>query len=350
MMLSKIEIDGFVIENGGRPFIMAEVGLNHNGELDKAFEMIHVAKDAGVDAVKFQTFKAENIVNNPEQTYTYKSQGKEVTEPMLEMFRRCELPENVWKDIKKECEKTNVMFLSTPQDRCDLDILLKIGVPAVKVGSDDFTNIPLLKSYAETKLPLILSCGMADMSEVYQALNAVGAFDGYPVIQLLCTSEYPAPPESVNLNKLKTLQSAFPGLPIGFSDHTQGHIAAAGAAILGACVFEKHFTLDHNLPGPDHWFAADPIELKEWVDAIRTGFQMTGSAVIRPTEGERINKIEFKRYIVAARDIKAGEVFSMEDFEMKRVPKGNGFLPAFAEEFVGRKASKDFAKGEALSF
>src|SRR5579863_3259108 len=212
----EIVIGGRQIGRGHAPFIIAEAGINHNGELTKAMDMVRVAKRAGADAIKFQTFKATEFVGDPDQAFTYRSQGKEVTEPMLAMFRRYELAPDAWGAIKAECNEQDITFLSTPQNRTDLDLLLQVGVSAIKVGSDDLTNLPLLKSYVTTKLPLILSCGMADMAEVYRSLQCVGALDGYPTVLLLCTSEYPTPPADVNLKKLASLQEAFPMIPMGF--------------------------------------------------------------------------------------------------------------------------------------
>ena len=246
-------------------FIIAEVGINHNGSIDTALQMIEVAKRAGADAVKFQTFRASEFVGDPDQQFTYRSQGRQVNESMLAMFTRYELPSAAWVGIKAECDRQGIIFMSTPQNRSDLDLLLEVGLPAVKIGSDDFTNLPLIRSYAQTGLPMILSCGMSDLSEVHQALDAAGGFDGYPVALLLCTSQYPTPPIDVNLRKLRTLQGAFPGLVTGFSDHTQGPLAASLAVALGAAIFEKHFTLDHDQPGPDHWFSEDPVGLESWV-------------------------------------------------------------------------------------
>jgi sialic acid synthase SpsE len=285
------------------PFVIAEAGINHNGELAKAIEMIAVARAAGADAVKFQTFKAAEFIVDPTQTYTYRSQGRDVTESMLHMFRRCELPRQAWFEIKAECNRQNILFLSTPQNRSDLDLLLEVGVPAVKIGSDDFTNLPLLKSYAETGLPLILSCGMADLAEVYRSLDTVGALDGYPTVLLVCTSQYPTPQADVNLLRLTTLRGAFPDLTLGFSDHTQGPLASSVAVAFGACVFEKHFTLDHDLPGPDHWFSETPQTLAEWVRSIHQAHAMLGSPVVRPTIPERGLREIARRSVVAVRDI-----------------------------------------------
>ena len=233
-----IEINNQKLKNYGEPFIVAEAGINHNGELVKAFEMIEVAKQSGVDAVKFQTFKAEEFCGDKKQTFTYKSQGKKITESMFEMFKRYEFSRDEWFQIKQKCDDENILFLSTPQNRSDLDLLLELGLPVIKVGSDDFTNLPLLEDYATTKLPMIVSCGMSDLAEVYQALDIIGTFEGYPTILLLCTSQYPTPPEDVNILKLKTLSNAFPDLVLGFSDHTQGSLASslASAIILSLIV------------------------------------------------------------------------------------------------------------------
>jgi len=347
--MSDIIINGRPIGRDHAPFIIAEAGINHNGELDKALAMVRVASEAGADAVKFQTFKAEEFVADPEQTYTYRSQGKDVTESMLAMFRRYELPREDWFAIKAECDRQGIVFMSTPQNRTDLDLLLEVGVPAVKVGSDDFTNLPLLKSYAATGLPLILSCGMADMAEVYRSLDAVGALDGYPTVLLLCTSQYPTPPADVNLRKLATLQAAFPALVLGFSDHTVGPLASSLAAVLGACVFEKHFTLSHALPGPDHWFSEEPGGLVELIGAIRTAHAMLGSSIVRPTAAEKENKKELRRVIVAAGNIRAGELFSESNLVMRRIPGGHGLPPHLLDLLVGRPAARSYNTGEPIS-
>jgi len=332
------------------PFVVAEVGINHNGDLDRALEMIHVAKNAGCDAVKFQTFRAEEFVNDPSQMFTYRSQGEMVTESMLTMFQRYELPESTWPVIKEECAKAGIMFFSTPQNRTDLDVLLKIGVPAIKVGSDDFTNLPLLQSYAETGLPIVISTGMSDLAEAHQALEAIGGLDGYPVILLVCTSQYPTPPDDTNLARISTLRAAFPMIPIGFSDHTSGPVASALAVALGAVFLEKHFTLSHDLPGPDHWFSEDPVGLTEWVEGIRTAYRMMGSPLVRPTTVERVNKAEYQRHLVAAHDIQAGDIFTENSIALRRVTGGRGFPPSFMEYLLGRSAPREYKMGEPLEF
>ena len=344
-----IKIKNHTIIKNGNPFIIAEVGINHNGEIEKALKMIKIAKESGADAVKFQTFKAEEFVGDKSQMFTYNSQGKTITESMLEMFKRYEFCENEWVQIKNFCDKENIIFISTPQNVSDLNLLIRIGIPAIKIGSDDFTNLPLLRTYASKKLPIFLSCGMADLGEIYNSLEIVDAFNGAPIVLLLCTSQYPTPPHDVNLLKLKTLAAAFPNLILGFSDHTQGPLASSIAVAFGAVVFEKHFTLDNNLPGPDHWFAENPENLKKWVNSIRTAYQMLGSSIVRPTEGELKNKKEFRRYIVAAKSIKKGEIFSDENIIMKRLADGNGLTPSFYDFLIGKVSHINYKKGEAIN-
>jgi N,N'-diacetyllegionaminate synthase len=334
------------VGDGHPPFIIAEAGINHNGDPDKAIAMVRIARESGADAIKFQTFRAAEFVGDPAQTYTYRSQGKEITESMLTMFRRCELPREAWFAIKAECDRQGITFFSTPQNRSDLDLLLEIGVPAVKVGSDDFTNLPLLKSYAATGLPLILSCGMADMAEVRASLAAVGALDGYPTVLLLCTSQYPTPPGDVNLRKLATLRAAFPNLTLGYSDHTQGPLAASVATAFGASVFEKHFTLDHNLPGSDHSFSEDPTGLAEWVRAIRTAHTMLGSAAMQPTAAEQDMRLLARRSIVALCDIARGQTFTRDNIALRR--PGTGLAPDMFEKVIGRIATRALQAGELL--
>jgi sialic acid synthase SpsE len=329
------------------PFVIAEAGINHNGELAKALDMVRVAKQSGADAIKFQTFKAEEFVGDPAQTYTYRSQGRDVTESMLEMFRRYELPRDAWFAVRAECDRHAIVFMSTPQNRSDLDLLLEIGVPAVKVGSDDFTNLPLLQDYASAKLPMILSCGMADMAEVRRSLDAVGALKGHPTVLLVCTSQYPTPPQDANLARFHALRAAFPELVLGFSDHTQGACAAVVAVALGASVFEKHFTLDRNLPGPDHWFSEDPEDLSQWVRSIREAHLLLGSQAVAPTEREKEMRNIARRSVVAVRAIARGEAFSSDNVAVRR--PGTGLPPEQLQSVLGKAAARNIRAGEPLS-
>ena len=346
--MRRITISDREVGDGCPPFVIAEVGINHNGEIAKALEMVDVAKRAGADAVKFQTFRAEEFVGDPNQTFTYRSQGKPVTESMLSMFKRYELGRDDWIAIKARCEAARILFMSTPQNRSDLDLLLEIGVPAIKVGSDDFTNLPLLAGYARAGLPMIVSCGMSDLAETHTALKAIGSLDGFPTVLLVCTSQYPTPPSDVNILRIASLRAAYPDLPVGYSDHTVGPGASTMAVALGACVFEKHFTLDRNLPGPDHWFSENPESLALWVSAVRDAHAMLGSPVVRPTESELRNKKEFQRVVVAAKDIAPGEIFSEANLTMRRMPGGAGMAPGMSAILMGRPSRRAYRKGEII--
>ena len=346
--MNTIKIENFDIGTNSSPFVVGEAGINHNGEISKALEMIEVAKKTGLNAIKFQTFKASEFIVDTTQTYTYKSQGKKITESMFEMFERCEFTKEEWYKIKRKCDQEKILFLSTPQNYSDLQLLLDLDVKAIKVGSDDLTNLPLLKKFASTNLPIILSSGMSTLDEVSEALDTVGFFSGYPTILLITTSQYPTPPEDVNLMKFHTLSKKFPDLILGFSDHTIGPIASSLACVLGAVFFEKHFTLDCNLQGPDHWFSANPEQLKIWRDSIITSFEMLGDPTVKPTKHELKNKKEFQRIVLAKKIINKGELFTDENLEMKRVSGGNGLSGKMYDKLLGIKATKNFKKGNKI--
>ena len=344
--MTKIKINKFLIGHDCNPFIVAEVGINHNGEIKKAFEMIEIAKKTGLDAIKFQTFKASEFIADTNQTYTYKSQGKEITESMYDMFTRYEFSNKDWIKIKKKCDQEEILFLSSPQNYSDLELLLNLNIKAIKIGSDDLTNLPLLKKFSSTNLPIILSTGMSTIDEVSDALNAVGFFSGYPTILLVTTSQYPTPSKDVNLMKFHTLSKKFPNLPLGFSDHTVGPLASSLACVLGATFFEKHFTLDNSLPGPDHWFSANPEQLKIWRDSIMFSFKMLGDPVVKPTKLEKEMKVLARRSVFVLKDVKKGEVFNYENLGIRR--PGNGLNPIEIEKIIGKKATKKITKGQIL--
>ena len=315
---------------------------NWNGSIEKAVKMVKTAKNAGVSAIKFQTFKAHELISDSSLTYTYTSQGKSITESQLDLFKRCELSNDDFYKIKKTCDEEKIIFLSTPQNKSDLDFLLELGISAIKVGSDDFTNIPLLKYYSKTKLPILISCGMTTLKEIKTTLTAIGTLDGYPTALLLTTSEYPTPPQNVNLQKLRTLSQKFPDIPLGYSDHTQGNLASPIAISFGACIFEKHFTLDNSLPGPDHWFSSNPSNLKVWSDSIKTSYQMMGYSEILPTESEIKMKAIARRSIVALNDIDIGETINENNIGLRR--PGTGLPPKMFELILGKKATKKIEK------
>ena len=318
------------------PFCIAEVGINHNGDLNIAKKMVDIAKKSGADAVKFQTFKANEICSSEDQTYTYLSKGKQVTESMLKMFQRYEFSIHDWREIKDYCSALDIIFFSTPQNYSDLNLLLELNIPAIKIGSDDFTNIPLIELYAKTNIPLILSCGMANLQEVHESINASGWKKGNKIALLICTSQYPTPLRDVNLNKIKTLHENFPGLIIGFSDHTEGYFAASIAVGMGARILEKHFTLDKNLPGPDHWFSSNPDELTSWVSSIKNAYMSLGSSNITPTESEIEMRKIARRTVTAIKDIKIGDTFDLTNISLLR--PGIGIEPRYINKIIGKKS------------
>jgi len=341
-----MEINGQIIGNGHPPYVIAEVGINHNGSLSRAKEMIEIAAEAGADAVKFQTFKAEEFCGDENQMFTYQSQGREVTESMLKMFKRVELPEDAWLEIKAHADLVGITFFSSPQNITDLNVLLNVGVPAIKVGSDDLTNLPLIRHYSSVGLPLILSSGMSTVGEVHSALDASGWYEGRQVAVLVCTSQYPTPIEDINILRVATLQQAFPGLIVGFSDHTSTDLATSMAVALGGNIFEKHFTISHDDPGPDHWFSLDRTQLSVWVKTIRDSYISRGTGIFTPTEQELSMRVLARRSVVAAEDIPRGTVIL--DSMLKVARPGDGLPPHFLNYVSTRIARRDISRGKAI--
>lgn len=347
-MARVFKIGNKIIGKESEPFIIAEAGINHNGDMNLAKKMILAAKEAGVDAVKFQTFRTEEFIQDKGELYTYQSQGVQVTESQYEMFKRTEFSEKEWKELKSFCDEQNIIFLSTVSGIDGLELLLRVGTDAIKVGSDDFVNIPLLSKYEKYGLPMIVSCGMATEKEIAVALKTLHTKEGHPVCLMLCTSEYPTPPEDVNVRKLLTISEKFPEVVPGLSDHTQGSTAAVIATAYGARVFEKHFTMDHNLPGPDHWFSANLVELKEWVDGIRIAYMMLGNPILKPTKAEEEQRNVMHRSITAAIEIKAGDMLTNENLILLR--PGDGIGAMHWEEVIGKRAKRGISKGTKLKW
>jgi len=329
-------------------YIIAEIGINHNGDVDLAKEMIVSAKKCGVNAIKFQIFKTEDFVSNYNDTYSYISQGKSVTESMFSLFKRVELDKESWIEIFSFCHEQNIDAFATPQNESDLEFLLTLtDVPVIKVGSDDLTNLELLKSFARKGKPLIISAGMAYISEIDFALRAIRETGNEQVAVLHCTSSYPCNPEDVHLNKIRTIHQAF-NVITGFSDHTVGSMAAIGAVVLGASIIEKHFTIDKNLPGPDHWFSADPKDMSDLVYSIRYIEKAMGQPVIQPTPLELEMRKIARRSIVASTDIHRGQVIERRHMNLKR--PGTGLSPQNIEFIIGKKALCDIKKNEQITF
>lgn len=292
--MRRVQIAGRTVGDGCEPFVVGEAGINHNGHLDTALDMINVAAAAGCDAVKFSVFKAEEFCN-PAHTITYRYQEQTITEPEMVMFKRCELPEGALPLLKRECERLGLIFFATPQNVSDFAQLVDVGVPCVKVGSDDLTNLALIRTVASAGVPVILSTGMADEADVDRAHGTVHVC-GADAIVCACTSEYPCPPEHANVGRISTLRNLLPDfVPVGYSDHTVGPAASAAATALGAAYLEKHFTLCNAAFGPDHRFSAGPMALAEWVKEIRNTYRIVGHGRIEPTLQERANRENWRR-------------------------------------------------------
>ena len=354
-----------------RIFIIAEAGVNHNGSIDLAMELIEVAAEAGADAVKFQTFRAENLISRSARKAKYQIETTGAGETQLEMVKRLELGETEHLQLVEKCQSRGIRFLSTPFDSASLRFLVEtVEVALIKIPSGEITNAPFLLEISRTGKPVILSTGMSTLGEVEQALGVL-AFgylfpEGSPspsdfraafhspegqrilggrVTLLHCTTEYPTPLCDVNLLAMETLHAAF-GLPVGFSDHTEGVAVPIAAAARGAVVIEKHFTLDRSLSGPDHAASLEPGELKLLVRSIREVETALGSAIKMPVPSELGNRVVARRSIVASRNISRGEILSMDNLCMKR--PGGGLSPFMYWELLGRSATREYRKDEAL--
>lgn len=327
-------------------FIIAEAGINHNGDIDLAKKMVDAVKEAGADCIKFQTFKTEEFITDRSLTYTYKSQGKEITESQFEMFKRYEFSAAQWKEIIVYCQQQEVVFSTTAQNPSDLDFILSLtDLPFIKVGSDDLTNLDLMKFYAKKGKPIIISAGMAYASEIEDAVLMIRHIGNDNITVLHCISSYPTEAEEVNLKKIPVIKECF-GVKVGFSDHTIGSIAAVGAVCFGATVIEKHFTLSNNLQGPDHWFSVDATGLKNYVRDIRLIQKSVGIGTLVPTVKEMEMRKIARRSIVAGTDINAGDIISEKSIEFKR--PGTGISPRFKEFVVGTLARRNYKKGDLI--
>lgn len=343
----RIKIGKKTIGDNCPVFIVAELGINHNGSIVRAKKMILAANQAGADAVKIQSFITEDFVGDKNLTYTYKSQGKTVTESQYKMFKRVEINKAMQAELFKYAKQAGIIIFSTPQDNSfkSVDFLCgsKINTPAIKVGSDNLTNLKMLAYYANKKKPMIISTGMATLDEVKDAVRTIKSQGNKQIIILKCTSLYPTPPGEANLAQIRTLQKAFKDCLIGFSDHTEGSTAAVIATMLGAVMIEKHFTLDHNLPGPDHWFAADAQELAGLVKEVRAAEKMLGRPDLILSKEEQDIKDIARRSVMAARAIKRGQKIAALDLECKR--PGTGLPPKYLPKIIGKIAKKNYNPG-----
>lgn len=321
--------------------IIAEAGVNHNGNLELAQKMVSVARECGADYVKFQTAVPELVISTiaPKAEYQEETTGKQ--ESQLEMCRAIHLPLSDYKGLAELCRSQGIGFMSTPFDLVSIDCLEPLGMDYWKIPSGEITNLPYLRKIARIGGKVILSTGMSTLDEVEQALRVLEE-NGMPrkdVILLHCTTQYPAPYPSVNLRAMDALRTLGAG-GVGYSDHTKGIEVSIAAAAMGACVIEKHFTLDKNLPGPDHRASLDPAELKALVDAVRNVEAAMGNGIKDVADAERPNIAVARKSIVAVRDIRAGEVFTEENITVKR--PGNGISPMLWDTVIGQTAKRDF--------
>ena len=333
-------------------FIVAEIGCNHNGSKALAKRMVEEAYKCGVDAVKFQTFKAKDLISRYAPKAEYQKETTGINDSQLEMTAKLELSHEDLLELKDYAESLGLVVFSTPFDIGSIDFLNSIGQTLWKIPSGEITNLPYLErigSINREGKKIILSTGMATIQEIAQSINVlerVGTKEN-DIMLLNCNTEYPTPDGDVNLLAIKDLMYNFPNSAVGFSDHSVGYVAAVGATVLGVSLIEKHFTLDKNFEGPDHKASATPDELKMLVENVRRIEAMVGSTKKIVTESERKNKIVARKSIVALKSIKKGEVFSQQNITCKR--PGNGISPMMWYDILGTVAEKDFCEDELIS-
>jgi N,N'-diacetyllegionaminate synthase len=330
-----------------RTFIIAEAGVNHNGQIDLAFKLIDAAVNSCADAVKFQIFNSEKVISKFAQKAKYQKQYTDKFESQLEMAKKLELGFDAFVELKKYCDKRGIDFLSTPFDLDSIDFLDKIGLKTFKIPSGEITNLPYLHKIGTLGVNVIMSTGMSEMEEVEASLMALEV-TGTPrgkVTVLHCNTEYPTPFKDVNLKAMLSIRDEL-GVKVGYSDHTTGIEVSIAAVALGAEIIEKHFTLDKNMEGPDHKASLEPGELAAMVTAIRNIEQSIGDGVKRPSPSELKNKPIARKSIVAAKDIEKGETFSEGNITVKR--PGDGVSPMKWNEVFGKKAIREFKTDELI--
>ena len=330
-----------------RTFIIAEAGVNHNGSLELAYQLIDAAKKSGADAVKFQTFKADSVVSKSAAKAEYQKKTTDADESQYDMIKKLELSISNHHSLINYCKKQRIQFLSSPFDLESIHLLAEMGLNIFKIPSGEITNLPYLREIGKLKKEVILSTGMADINEISDAIKVITesgtAIENLTVLH--CNTEYPTPFEDVNLNAMLTIKTAF-NVKVGYSDHTNGIEIPVAAVALGAEIIEKHFTLDKNMEGPDHKASLEPDELKRMVNAIRNIEKAMGNGVKRPSSSEEKNKSISRKSLVAARPIKKGERFSADNVTTKR--PGTGISPMRWDEVVGRVAQINYKEDDMI--
>jgi N,N'-diacetyllegionaminate synthase len=330
-----------------KTLIIAEAGVNHNGDMSMARQLIDVAAEAGADLVKFQTFQASRLVTTDAQKAEYQSNATGSDETQYAMLRKLELTRDMHLELIDYCRTRGIGFFSTGFDEQSVDMLVELGLDRFKIPSGEITNLPYLRHVGHYGKPVILSTGMADLREIEMALDVLesAGTKRARITVLHCNTEYPTPMTDVNLRAMLTIRDTF-GVEVGYSDHTLGIEVSIAAVALGATVIEKHFTLDRNLPGPDHKASLEPQELSAMVSAIRNIEAALGDGIKRPSPSESKNMAIARKSLVASRAIRAGEVFTASNLAIKR--PGTGISPMRWDDVLGRKATRDFAKDDLI--
>lgn len=326
-------------------YIIAEAGVNHNGNLEFAKEMVDKAKESGADCIKFQTFVSKNIVSKSADKADYQKQHTDSSESQLQMLRKLELSFDNFIELKEYCKLREIVFLSTAFDFDSIDFLNELDMGIWKIPSGDITNLPYLIKIAKLNKPIILSTGMSTIKDIKVALIALRDNGSGEITVLHCTTEYPTPYEDVNLRAMNTIKEEF-NVPVGYSDHSKGIEIPIAAVAMGATVIEKHFTLNRNMEGPDHKASLEPDELKAMVSAIRNVELAIGSKDKQPAESEKKNMAIARKSIIANRSIKKGEIFTEDNLTVKR--PGNGISPMRWFELLGQTAMRDFEEDELI--
>jgi len=344
-LVSGFQIGGKMLGPGHPVYVIAEAGVNHDGEVEKALRLVDAAADAGADAVKFQTFSAARLAGRDAPKAAYQQKAAPGGESQLEMLQRLELDEMGHMNVRQLCRDRVIEFLSSPFDEESADFLDEMGVSAFKIPSGEVTNPAFLSHVAAKGRPVLLSTGMADLDEVTAAVRAIRDAGATELALLHCVSAYPADPADCNLAAMKTLEETF-GAPVGWSDHTLGWEVTVAAVALGACVIEKHLTLDNNATGPDHRMSLEPVAFAAMTAAVRAVESALGNGEKKPSEAEREIAAVARKSLVAVRDLSAGETLMREDATARR--PGTGIPPAALDEWVGRRLARDVKEGTPL--
>lgn len=347
MCCSRDAGEGYKKEIAMSVYIIAEAGVNHNGNVETAMHMIETAKRCGCDCIKFQIFRTEELVTREAKRADYQIANMQSAGTQYDMLKKLELQRKDFERLKQHCDEIGIDFMATPFDRESVDILEQIGVKQYKISSGDVTDKGLLQYIAAKRKPMILSTGMCTMEEVEAALQWIKAAGNTQITLLHCTSNYPTPYAEVNMNAMQTLGRTF-GYETGYSDHTEGILIPVMAAAMGAVLIEKHFTLDKNMEGPDHKASLAPDELKEMVDAVRNIELAKGDGIKRPAKGELSTREAARKSIVMKTGRQKGDVLSVEDMTVKR--PGTGIAPQFMEQLAGKRLRRSLEAESAITW